>query len=428
MKRKEICFAGLLLAIMMLAACSAGKFNVRYLYGDTELGSQQVSSGQLPEEFEPEKIPGLRFVGWEETASPVTADVDYHGIFVPELTEHVPYLFPEENGFLRPDDRLTADECADALKALASDEAERFFPVLPEGSDGITWDVLSDVLRAFFPEAAGSLPSGTDAVSRSAFAGLMNTLIGREDELVQPDSNAAAFADVKPAREDFPVLMEAAIPHAEGSLAWSAVKLDTGYEPGWEVKAGRLRCYDPDGYLITDTQLDGGFQLDAEGFYTSGNEELDELVSERLAQFQLDNPKADRLALLRIAYDYCRDEFQYLRRPVYPSGAKDWEIPDAIEMLQTGKGNCYGYAAIFWAFARGLGYDVTAIAGDISGESFYEDYRTWPHGWVKLVDGETVYYFDPEMEMTEETQRYHECDLFMKEVSTFNWFYFEPRE
>ena len=68
-------------------------------------------------------------------------------------------------------------------------------------------------------------------------------------------------------------------------------------------------------------------------------------------------------------------------------------------MLSTSRGNCYNYAAAFWALARGLGYDATAVAGTVGWDRD-------PHGWVIMYDaeGERITY-DVELEMAYRYQR-----------------------
>ena len=75
-------------------------------------------------------------------------------------------------------------------------------------------------------------------------------------------------------------------------------------------------------------------------------------------------------------------------------------------MFRTEHGNCYNYAAAFWALARALGYDATAISGSIAGREAQDqreretgvphvDQRD--HSWVEIVvDGESRI-FDVEM-------------------------------
>ena len=75
-------------------------------------------------------------------------------------------------------------------------------------------------------------------------------------------------------------------------------------------------------------------------------------------------------------------------------------------MFSTGRGNCYNYAAAFWALARGLGYDAVAVSGTMGWD--YE-----PHGWVTIVnaEGERLTY-DCETEMAYRRDGEYGKDMF----------------
>ena len=61
-------------------------------------------------------------------------------------------------------------------------------------------------------------------------------------------------------------------------------------------------------------------------------------------------------------------------------------------MFQTGKGNCYNFAAAFWALARGVGFDAVCCSGLVGVDRN-------PHCWVVIEIEGTPYIFDPETEM-----------------------------
>lgn len=88
-------------------------------------------------------------------------------------------------------------------------------------------------------------------------------------------------------------------------------------------------------------------------------------------------------------------------------------------MLTTGRGNCYCYAAAFWALARGLGYDATAVAGTVG-------YDRDPHGWVIMYDedGARITY-DVELEMAYRYNRHnYTTDMYaMSPIKAAQWSY-----
>lgn len=131
------------------------------------------------------------------------------------------------------------------------------------------------------------------------------------------------------------------------------------------------------------------------------------------------HPGADRLELLRAAYNYTRDGFTYLRRNIYNIGHTGWEVSDALTMFESLRGNCYSYTAVFWSLARGLGYDAVAVSGTIG-----RDYE--PHAWTEIeIDG-TTYYFDPETEMAYNRDGVYSKDMFMMPwVYASGWYYYK---
>ena len=195
--------------------------------------------------------------------------------------------------------------------------------------------------------------------------------------------------DVHAGREDSAALLESCIPHTVGEgTAWGDLELPAPYEPGFVNIDGFLYYVKEDGYFLKDDKV-GVLYFGEDGRYTSGDAELDQMVAERIAKFFEENPDKTRFEILRVAYDHCVGNYEYLRRNVYGKGHTGWEIEDAKVMFETGLGNCYNFAAIFWALARGLGYEAYGIAGNCTGS-------VQPHGWVQIsFDGEP-YFFDPE--------------------------------
>lgn len=87
-------------------------------------------------------------------------------------------------------------------------------------------------------------------------------------------------------------------------------------------------------------------------------------------------PGMTRWEALRAAYDYTRDSFSYLRRNYYLFRETGWAHDEAMTMFETGRGNCYCYAAVFYYLARQLGYNCIIISGRVGTDGD-------PHGWVE---------------------------------------------
>lgn len=161
------------------------------------------------------------------------------------------------------------------------------------------------------------------------------------------------------------------------------------WEPGFHVIDGVLFYADENWDLLCDGQL-GTLTFDEKGRYTSGNAELDAIVTELLAGFYEENPSASRYDILYEAFCYCRDEFRYVGRGILDFGATGWEVEWALEALQTKATNCYGFNAAFCQLARGLGYDAYCVSGKVLELAM-------PHGWCECeIDGE-LFIFDPQL-------------------------------
>jgi hypothetical protein len=194
-------------------------------------------------------------------------------------------------------------------------------------------------------------------------------------------------------------LLEASMEHScnYDGITWASYNLPTGWDPGFVLNNGWLYYVQEDGYLLKNEKV-GLLYFGENGRYTSGDTELDQLVADILRSFAEKNPDMERIDLLYEAHVYCRDSFKYLRRNSYAFGAKGWEIEDAKTMFTKGRGNCYNYAAAFWALARGLGYDARAVSGTCTSTD-------QPHGWVFIEFDGKDYLFDCEWEMAYRTER-----------------------
>jgi transglutaminase/protease-like cytokinesis protein 3 len=95
---------------------------------------------------------------------------------------------------------------------------------------------------------------------------------------------------------------------------------------------------------------------------------------------------------LRSCFDYFVSTSSYERKMNVPVG--NWTGDYAKDILSTGKGNCYNYAAAFAYIAKGLGYDAKVCTGTVSSNL---GGRT-PHAWTEVKMGDNWYIFDAEMQ------------------------------
>lgn len=393
-------------------------YTARFVMGGNVLSEQTLEEGQLPEAVDAQ-VQGLKFLYWtDENGEQVlpetvrlTANVTYTAAYYPVLDKHECFLFADTNGMIRPDEALTADELILALKRLAAEGADKYFPGMPIGSEPLTVQKTKNVLNHFFDSEAVENAFGIleGKMTRGEFAGAMCTLLGRDPAVAVKIAEFAKIpADITMGRADCAALLESCVPHTEdlAGVTWTSLELKAGYEPGFVNVDGWLYYVKEDGYFLRSGNV-GDLQFGANGRYTSGDVELDAIVAGILKNIMEANPSADRLTLLRRGHEYCRDAFTYLRKNAYAMGKKGWEINDAKVMFTTLRGNCYNYAASFWAVARGLGYEAYAISGTVT-------QTDQPHGWVEIdFDGKT-YIFDCEWEMAYRVkQNRYDMDMFM---------------
>ena len=406
---KRIITALLAVAIVvaMLAGCGATTENdsteakvptykVTFAMKGHILSEQIVEEGKSPEQVDT-TVEGLVFSYWTdangEDVDPytvkITADTRFDAIAYPDISSHKPLLTVDENGFLRPDEALTADDLYFALHNLAEEGADQYFPGLYTGKAKVSGQELKQVLEYFFPAQAVADAFG-DEVTRAAFAQGMLKLLNRSWEEPQSMEETQLPKDVYSGREDSAILLESCLEHTPDTTgsAWSAMELPAPYEPGFVNIEGWLYYVQEDGYFLKDGKV-GILYFGEDGRYTSGDAELDRMVAERIARFFEENPDMIRFEILRVAYDHCVGNYEYLRRNIYGKGHTGWEIDDAKVMFETGLGICYNFAAIFWALARGLGYEAYGIAGNCTGS-------VQPHGWVQISFEGEPYFFDPE--------------------------------
>ncbi|MBR3557193.1 MAG: S-layer homology domain-containing protein [Oscillospiraceae bacterium] len=304
----------------------------------------------------------------------------------------------------------------------------RFFPELEEGS-------------CSYPDVPGNTPwygavakatgqgwiqgyeDGTfrpmGPLTRAEAAAVINRVLGRRADREALDAHLVIplFTDLPASHWAYETLLEAAVSHTSaGAGEWEAWTEVTDprlcYEPGPVPADGEVYWAGEDGYICRDTAV-GNLYFGPDGRYTCGDEETDRLIKEILAG--LYDPQLTREELLRAAFDYTVKSFAYLRRTEsYEWGATGWEVEEANIMLNTGRGNCYSYAAVFCLLARQLGYDAEAVSGGVN-------WNPRPHGWVEIEFDGVPYIFDTELEMAKKGQ-YHFWKLAHEDVPwPYHW-------
>lgn len=393
-------------------------YTVEYRLGDDVLQTESIPFGGTPaaDAALPE---GLYLVAWtDETgarvdlSASVTADTVYYALARPVLSSDAAFLFPDEYGLLRPESTMTRGECAAALRALAPEEfLDPALPASPdaEGDGPLTREEFKAVLEALFdPEAVGpvldALPeTESENTTRAEFAYGVSRLLGKENA-----AEDVYYPDVPPAHWASAELLAAA-----GSGTLTKESLVSMTRDGFLWFGGYLYRLGEDGFFLTDEESDGLY-YDKNGRYTSGSAELDGYVAQTLSDFM--TPDAARLDDLRAVYYHVKNDFQYLTRNYYDSGATGWDIDEALTIFRTNKGNCYCYAGAFCALARGLGYNARTYSGSIGKEN-------QPHAWTEIALDGKIYICDPEIEMNYWLLQMYTDNFMMLRENSLGWNY-----
>ena len=404
-------FALLAAALALLIAARLGAFSGETLVFDVD-GKETVLEVHRGDVIDASALEdagsGMRFLAWldengeiADVTLPVERSARYTALTAPALAGSMtPWLEYDALGRIFPDEPVTGAELARGLAALFAQGAE--FPDIAERGT-VTASELAAALEGYFlPDELADI-EGDEPLTRLESARIIVSLGGFAAPAPESAPAPDLAADTPGAAELMlcadsegmksytpgPVIIEGYFYYVdESGLFVTDAEVDGLYygedgrcasedfEPGFVNISGYLYCVDSEGRFVLDAES-GGLYFGPDGRYTSGNTELDARVAEVLEPICAENET--REDMLYAAYCYARDEFEYLRRNYYNIGATGWAADEAYTMFSTGRGNCYNYAAAFWALARGLGYDAIAVAGTLGW-----DYES--HGWVDIYD------------------------------------------
>jgi len=304
-----------------------------------------------------------------------------------------PGYYVVRDGFFEPERALTRGEAAEVLS-----RAGQTVPYLGEAEEPLTEESLGEMIAAVANEslAADALCSirglGDESVTRAEAAVFFNRLF----DLRPSERENAYFPDVSADFWAWGDIQTAAV----AEYVWDG---PNGRLPeGFYRRDGHLYCVDEAGYFRKNEYV-GSLLFGPTGRYTSGSEELDGYVADMLVSVEQEG--MTREELLYAAYTYVRDSFTYLTRHYYKIGDVGWQLEEALTMYSTGRGNCYCYAAAFWAAARQLGYDAKIVSGTYGAERA-------PHGWVEIWQDGARYTYDVEIEMVSLQPRNRRQNLF----------------
>lgn len=365
--------------------------------------------------------------------APSYADVPEEAWYASSVAAASDYLPGDSEGFFHPQSGITLLELLEALGRGMK---------LPDLTDEDGAAVTAALERGWMDETADP----TQPITRAEAVVLLNRVLERTpDRETANNLEALVFLDVDPSHTAYADILEATLDHeylseAEGET-WSEESVcDAGLSAGLYKAGGCAQYVMEDGtvwtepgllnvgeetYLVSEdgqvyadlalhmvdgkvvfataegTLLKNGswdqYQFDADGFYTSGDETLDTYVAQVLTQCTTEDMTQEEK--LRACFDYVR-AFRYLgRNAALPSSVQIMPMENAVayanKIFETGKGDCYNFAASFCFLARALGYNASAVVGSCG---YVWSSAAIAHGWVEItIDGET-YLFDPEIE------------------------------
>ena len=132
---------------------------VRYYRGDTLLSSETVPWGGTP--VGAPAVENARLLGWQTADGAqvipdelaITADTDLFALTRPLLREGADLLWPDQRGFLRPEEPFTNAEAAQALRALLltpDDLGQTLFALDAASEEAMTTAVFGGILSDLF--------------------------------------------------------------------------------------------------------------------------------------------------------------------------------------------------------------------------------------------------------------------------------------
>lgn len=308
-----------------------------------------------------------------------------------------------------------------------------FFPLRTDGD--LFPDVAEDDPNAAFirsAQAYGWAQGGSDGlfhpnetINRAAAVTLLNRALGRTADQVYISQNHPAFyVDVAPSSWYYYDVMEASIPHrhadSDGAERWTSHTARTQVpKDGLQLADGWLYCYDASRGDVVREAAVGNHYFNSSGRFTTGNNELDSWLH-KIVLARTDETQTQE-QMLRALFLYTRDSFTYLRRPPYEMGVYDYMETDALRILETGYGNCYCYAALFWYLSRWIGYDSVIYNGTVG-------VRRSPHSWVEINLNGKNYIFDTELEMAYRRKKRFDVNLYKFYDAGNSWNYRRPQQ
>ena len=333
------------------------------------------------------------------------------------------------DGTFLPDATITRAEFVTILSRFPHDDlgTDMAFVDVPEGH----WahDAVQTALaQGWVSGDPGGLFRPDDSITRAEAVTILNRALGRKGDAVMAASGEGirVMPDVPDTHWAYLDMLEATTDHeyekTDGVESWTSYdKETTDLAEGWHNIDGLLFHVNANQQFDRNTTVDG-HELDRNGRYTTGSEELDGLLADAVAGVVNDN--MTQLEKLRAVYDYAKETFGYLGIGEVDTSVDGWEIEQATNMLKDKRGNCYSWSSVFTYLARQVGYDAHAIAGTGVSPKGSESV----HAWTEITIDGVAYTFDPQIESVYAARYGENYDLFMKQYGEAEWGYVKSEE
>lgn len=376
--------------------------HVKYMNGDSQglfQPEKALTRGELAQVL-------YEIVADRPAVRPVFADVPRDAWYAPAVEVAAGLgLMTDDYGIFRPGDPATRAECAYALSQLLPGDAP-LVDVFPDVWPGY-WAYQAICRTAgqglFYGDGAGNFRPN-DSLRRCEAVAVFNRLLGRSPDIgtLAAREGLCAFPDVPSSHWAYGEIMEATVTHrytvdGSGGESWLSAEGEApavvvtpppseaaGLPDGPQRIDGHL--YWVSGGTFIRNQNMSGLYFNENGWYTTGDEELDGLLNELVDRLTTESMTRDEK--LRTLFNYVRDNFTYLKRPLIEKGQTGWEAEYALFFLKNGKGNCYSFSATYCLLCQELGLPAYCVVGRALNS---------PHGWVEIeLDGST-YIFDTQL-------------------------------
>ena len=309
------------------------------------------------------------------------------------------------NGCFRPDDSLTRAEAVTAINrylgrsadisAVDTDPTARYFPdVTPD-----KW-FYYDVMEASVSHTASIVKSGElwtgitryKTVLPDGFAVISRSLRLILNGWFVSEQCSGSFGGIDFISDEHGVISvsDGVIPLSGGRIA--VIKNgEVVSDDGLYCTTYGLYCIE-NGEMIRNTYHDSLY-FGPDGRYTSGNRDIDCYI-DNIVSSVITNDMTD-IERLRACYDHIYYNVDYRANNNHvPRGTapEEWAEENMLRLIDTGKGNCYCYAAFMYYLARRVGFaSASAVSGGVTPDD--DD-----HGWATvIIDGETLI-LDPELD------------------------------